>query len=56
MQIVQFQCEAASLCNVAQLRRAAEAAGFRQADKIFKPFGFHGALRYQVQRVGIARQ
>jgi hypothetical protein len=26
---------------VAQLRRAAETAGFRQANEIFKPFGFH---------------
>src|SRR6185369_5467842 len=30
------------LGDVAQLRRAAETAGFSQADEVLQPFGFHG--------------
>jgi len=32
------------LRDVAQLRRAAKAAGIRQTDEIFKPFGFHDEI------------
>jgi hypothetical protein len=32
------------LRDVPQLRRTAETAGFSQAHKIFKPFGFHAGI------------